>query len=78
LKAIQGFERKEAQTLPRDHAVPAGEDALKESMAVLEGVLNFHPLEDMLQSLKREVDTCLIKLEMGLELNGARIVGGPE
>lgn len=43
----------------------------KKTVAVLEGVMNFQLLKDILHSLKKEVDRWLIMLKMVLELNGA-------
>lgn len=71
------FCKERGANIARDHTVHVGDDFSKKFVAVLEGVLAFQLLKDIMLSLKKEVDRWLVKLEMGLELNGAGNVEGP-
>lgn len=54
-----------------------GDDSLKTTTTVMEGGFDFQPLKDILISLKNEVDRCLGRLEMGLDLVVAGNIEGP-
>lgn len=73
IKAMDNF-RKEAKSVHRDHAAPAGFDISKK---VVEGVLNMQPLKEILLSLKKEIDRSSDQLEVDLALSGGGFVEGP-